>query len=91
MAGYTSTSARVPYTTAQMRLLFGHSDGNGMIIPLADATIRRWRRAGLIPFVQISAKIYRYPREGVDRILAGMVLEGSWRKPQLEALRDESV
>lgn len=69
MAGFVPLSQRVGYTTAQIQLLFGHSDGRGHIVPLHECTIRRWRQSGAIPFVKINQRTFRYPRAQIDAIL----------------------
>lgn len=66
---FVPLSQRVAYTTAQIRLLFGHSDGHGHIIPVHENTVARWRKAGTIPYVKLNERNFRYPRALIDAML----------------------
>lgn len=60
------------YSTWDLQNLFStKNDGKGQIIPLHKCTIERWRRQKLIPFTRVNSRIYRYPRDVIDAMVAG--------------------
>ena len=57
-------------TSGQVRRLFGRPDANGTIQPISRVTLKRWRHKGSIPFIQMNCRVFLYPREGVERVIA---------------------
>lgn len=66
---FTPLSQRVPYTTHQIRHLFGRSDGKGKVIPIHPNTVARWRQRKQIPYFELNCRQFRYPRAAIDEIL----------------------
>lgn len=65
-----SVRPRDCYRPFEVRMKFGTVNEKGELVPLSRITLYRWRKEGLLEWVEINSRCILYPKESVHRLLA---------------------